>query len=113
MPLIHRFCLKRPTGVAAFPCHPAAGHQPFALLWRLPGAQQVPFARVITDKATFGYLADVFVLPEHRGQGYSKALVAAMLDHPELQGLRRLPRHLTPTVSTPVSASCRPPAPAV
>lgn len=54
------------------------------------GGQQVAFARVITDRATFGYLADVFVLPEYRGRGYSKALVAAILDHPELQGLRRL-----------------------
>lgn len=54
------------------------------------GGQQVAFARVITDKATFGYLSDVFVLPEHRGQGYSKALVTAILAHPELQGLRRL-----------------------
>ena len=52
--------------------------------------QQVAFARVITDRATFGYLADVFVLPEHRGQGHSKALIAAILAHPELQGLRRL-----------------------
>ncbi|MCH7370253.1 MULTISPECIES: GNAT family N-acetyltransferase [Aeromonas] len=52
--------------------------------------QQVAFARVITDKATFGYLADVFVLPAHRGQGHSKALIAAILAHPDLQGLRRL-----------------------
>lgn len=52
--------------------------------------QQVAFARVITDKATFGYLADVFVLPAHRGQGHGKALIAAILAHPELQGLRRL-----------------------
>ncbi|BFI96677.1 MAG: GNAT family N-acetyltransferase [Rhodanobacter sp.] len=51
--------------------------------------QQVAFARVVTDGATFGYLADVFVLPEHRGQGYSKALVAAVMAHPQLQGLRR------------------------
>ncbi len=48
------------------------------------------FARVITDRATFGYLADVFVLPAHRGRGHSKALVAAILAHPQLQGLRRL-----------------------
>lgn len=50
---------------------------------------QVAFARVVTDGATFGYLADVFVLPEHRGQGHAKALVAAVMAHPELQGLRR------------------------
>lgn len=51
--------------------------------------QQVAFARVVTDGATFGYLADVFVLPEHRGQGHSKALMAAVMAHPQLQGLRR------------------------
>jgi GNAT superfamily N-acetyltransferase len=53
------------------------------------GGQQVGFARVITDRATFAYLADVFVLPEHRGRGLSKMLMRAILDHPELQGLRR------------------------
>ena len=50
---------------------------------------QVAFARVVTDGATFAYLADVFVLPDHRGHGYSKQLVAAVMAHPSLQGLRR------------------------
>ena len=50
---------------------------------------QVAFARVVTDHATFAYLADVFVLPEERGQGLSKMLVAALMAHAELQGLRR------------------------
>lgn len=54
----------------------------------LDGAQ-VGFARVVTDRATFGYLADVFVLPAHRGQGISQAMMASILAHPELQGLRR------------------------
>src|SRR6202008_1949748 len=53
------------------------------------GDAQVGFARVITDKATFAYLADVFVLEEHRGQGLSKRLVAQIQAHPDLQGLRR------------------------
>jgi RimJ/RimL family protein N-acetyltransferase len=52
------------------------------------GGQQVGFARVATDRAVFAYLMDVFVLPEHRGQGIGKQLVAAVLAHPELQGLR-------------------------
>ena len=52
--------------------------------------RQVAFARMVTDRATFAYLADVFVLPEWRGRGYSKQLVAAVLAHPELQGLRRI-----------------------
>ncbi len=51
--------------------------------------QQVGFARVVTDRATFAWLADVFILDEYRGRGYGKALVAAVLAHPELQGLRR------------------------
>ena len=50
---------------------------------------QVGFARVVTDRATFGYLADVFVLPAFRGQGISQAMMAAILAHPEPQGLRR------------------------
>lgn len=54
----------------------------------LNGAQ-AGFARVVTDRATFGYLADVFVLPAHRGQGISQAMMAAILAHAELQGLRR------------------------
>ena len=53
------------------------------------GAGQVAFARAITDGATFAYLADVFVLPEHRGHGYGRQLVAAIMTHPQLQGLRR------------------------
>ena len=53
------------------------------------GTAQVAFARIISDYATFANLVDVFVLPEHRGKGYSKALMAAVLAHDQLQGLRR------------------------
>ncbi len=55
--------------------------------WR-DGAQ-VGFARVVTDHATFAYLADVFVLPAFRGQGVSTAIMDAVMAHPDLQGLRR------------------------
>jgi GNAT superfamily N-acetyltransferase len=51
--------------------------------------QQVGFARVITDHATFAYLADVFVLPAHRGRGLAEQLLRLILAEPELQGLRR------------------------
>ena len=51
--------------------------------------EQVGFARVVTDRATLAYLADVFVLEEHRGRGLSGWLMEAVLSHPELQGLRR------------------------
>jgi len=54
------------------------------------GTEQVGFARVVTDRATFAYLADVYVLEEHRGQGLARKLVASLLRHPELHGLRRL-----------------------
>jgi len=53
------------------------------------GAQQVGFARVITDKATFAYLADVFIIESHRGKGLSKWLMEFVTAHEELQGLRR------------------------
>ena len=50
---------------------------------------QVGFARVITDQATFAYICDLFILPGFRGLGLSKWLVQSILGHPELQGLRR------------------------
>jgi GNAT superfamily N-acetyltransferase len=52
--------------------------------------RQVGFARVVTDRATFAWLADVFVLESHRGRGLSKWLVGCVLAHPALQGLRRI-----------------------
>lgn len=51
--------------------------------------EQVGFARVITDGATFAYLCDVYVLEGHRGRGLSKWLMEVVLAHPDLQGLRR------------------------
>jgi len=51
--------------------------------------RQVGFARVITDSATFAYLADVFVLESHRGRGLAAWLMECILAHPDLQGLRR------------------------
>lgn len=52
-------------------------------------SMQVGFARLVTDKATFAYLADVFVLNEHRGKGLGKWLMRTIQSHPELQNLRR------------------------
>lgn len=59
---------------------------PFSLF---EGSQQVGFARVISDRASFAYIADVFVAPSHRGRGLSKLLMSAIMAHPDLQGLRR------------------------
>src|SRR5262252_4401958 len=52
-------------------------------------AAQVGFARVVTDYATFAWLADVFIIPEYRGRGLSKWLVEVIISHPQLQGFRR------------------------
>lgn len=52
-------------------------------------AEQVGFARVVTDFATFAWVADVFVVPEHRACGLAKWLMEVILAHPELQGFRR------------------------
>lgn len=53
------------------------------------GGVQIGFARVVTDHATFAYLADVFVLEEARGRGIAKAMVERLQASPTLQGLRR------------------------
>jgi GNAT superfamily N-acetyltransferase len=63
------------------------GSLPFVL--RDARGQLAGFARVITDRATFGYIGDLFVLPEHRGKGLSKRLMDAIMAHPELQNFRR------------------------
>jgi N-acetylglutamate synthase-like GNAT family acetyltransferase len=52
--------------------------------------KQIGFARMITDKATFAYLADVFIIEEYRGRGLSKWLMQIVISHPDLQGLRRM-----------------------
>lgn len=53
------------------------------------GNEQVGFARIVTDYATFAWIADVFVIPEERSQGLSKWLMEVILAHPDLQGFRR------------------------
>ena len=51
--------------------------------------KQIGFARLITDNATFAYLADVFILDAYRGRGLSKWLMQTIMGYPEVQGLRR------------------------
>ena len=63
-----------------------AGSLPFSLYFR---DEQVGFARVVTDRATYAYLADVYILPAHRGRGLARWLIATVVAHPDLQGLRR------------------------
>lgn len=52
--------------------------------------KQIGFARMVTDKATFAYLADVFIIEEYCGRGLSKWLMEVIMSHPDLQGLRRI-----------------------
>lgn len=54
------------------------------------GADQVGFARMVTDAATFGWMCDVFMLPSHRGRGLGKWLVECIMEHPDVKGLRRI-----------------------
>jgi GNAT superfamily N-acetyltransferase len=55
-----------------------------------PGGEMAAMARVVTDRATFGWICDVFVDEAHRGAGLGKAIMAYLKAHPDLQGLRRL-----------------------
>ncbi|MFC5705998.1 GNAT family N-acetyltransferase [Aeromonas eucrenophila] len=111
VPLIHRFLSEEAywsLGIPFSTVQRAINHS-LCFGGYLAG-QQVAFARVITDKATFGYLADVFVLPAHRGQGHSKALIATILAHPELQGLRRLMLATSDAHALYAGVGFRPPA---
>jgi GNAT superfamily N-acetyltransferase len=53
------------------------------------GPRQIGFARAVTDRATYAYLADVYVLEAYRGRGLGKWLIGVVMAHPDLQGLRR------------------------
>ena len=63
-----------------------AGSLCFGVFFR---GEQVAFARVVTDRATFAYLADVYVLEEHRGKKLATWMMQTIVSHPELQRLRR------------------------
>ncbi|CAN7265249.1 GNAT family N-acetyltransferase [Pseudoxanthomonas sp. LjRoot143] len=91
LPLIHRFLSTEAYWSLGIPEETVARAVAGSLCFggHVDGVGQVAFARVVSDFATFAYLADVFVLPAHRGRGYSKQLVAEVMVHPQLQGLRR------------------------
>jgi N-acetylglutamate synthase-like GNAT family acetyltransferase len=90
IPLIHRFLSERSTWAVGMPLELLEKAIANSLCFGgYQDGKQIAFARVITDGATFANLVDVFVLPEHRGLGHSKRLVAAIMAHPDLQGLRR------------------------
>jgi len=89
-PLIHKFLSERSywaTGIPLETMNRAIEHSLCFGVYR--AGKQVGFARVVTDCATFAWLADVFIVESERGQGVGKKLVSAILAHPQLQGLRR------------------------
>lgn len=88
--LIHRFLSERSYWAQGVPreiVDRSIDHSLCFGVYRSNG--QAGFARVVTDFATFAWLADVFIVEDERGHGLSKKLVAAVLAHPQLQGLRR------------------------
>lgn len=90
VPLIHRFLGEQSTWAIGLPLpvlQRAIAHS--LCFGGYLGSRQVAFARVVTDRATFANLVDVFVLPEQRGKGYSKRMMEVIMAHPDLQGLRR------------------------
>lgn len=90
MPLIHHFLSTGSYWAEGIPMETVEKALSNSLCFGLfKNNKQIGFARLVTDKATFAYLADVFVLEEHRGQGLSKWLIEVIQSHPELQGLRR------------------------
>ena len=90
IPLIHRFLSQQSGWARLIPMATLEKAIANSLCFGgFVGERQVAFARVISDFATFANLVDVFVLPEMRGKGYGKILMKAIIEHPELQGLRR------------------------
>ncbi|SFU70321.1 Acetyltransferase (GNAT) family protein [Polaromonas sp. YR568] len=90
VPLIHGFLAEQSTWAKGIPLATVERAIEHSLCFGgYLGSSQVAFARVISDYATFGNLVDVFVLPAYRGKGFSKVITQAVLDHPQLQGLRR------------------------
>jgi GNAT superfamily N-acetyltransferase len=89
--LVHEYLSRQSYWAAGIPrevIERAVGNSiPFAVCC---GSSQIGFARVVTDRATFAWLADVFILPEHRGLGLARWLLETVLHHPDLQGLRYL-----------------------
>lgn len=87
---IHRFLSEESTWAKNIPIETVKKSLQHSLCFAgFENGQQVAFARVVSDFATFAYLVDVFVVSEARGKGHSKTLLNAVLAHTELQGLRR------------------------
>ena len=87
--LIHDFLSNRSYWAAGIPFEVMQRSFEHSLCFGVyHGADQVGFARVLTDHATTAYVGDVFIIEEHRGKGLAKWLVKTLVEHPSLQGLR-------------------------
>jgi GNAT superfamily N-acetyltransferase len=89
IPLVHRFLTSSywAKGIPEATVRRSIEHSLCFGVYR--GSRQVGFARVISDYATFAYLADVFVVEDFRGKGLAAWMMQCIVEHPELQGLRR------------------------
>ena len=92
VPLIHRFLSTEAYWSPGIPRETVERAIAGSLCFGgyVKGAGQVAFARVISDFATFAYLSDVFVLPEHRGNGLGKWLIRTICGHPDLRELKNI-----------------------
>jgi GNAT superfamily N-acetyltransferase len=89
--LIHDFLANRSYWALGRPLEVARRSLEYSLCFGLyERGKQVGFARVVTDRATFAWPCDVFVLEAYRGRGLSKWLIESVMSHPDLQGLRRV-----------------------
>jgi GNAT superfamily N-acetyltransferase len=89
VPLIHRFLSQESYWARTVPLNVVERSIAHSLCFGLYRAGcQIGFARVVTDAATFGYLADVFVVAPYRGKGLGRRLIEAVVSHPDLQGLQ-------------------------
>jgi len=87
--MVHDFLANRSYWAAGIPIEIVKRSIENSLVFGLfKGKEQIGFARIITDYATFAYLADVFILESFRGQGLSKWLMEVIVSNPQLQGLR-------------------------
>ncbi|HEV2456055.1 MAG TPA: GNAT family N-acetyltransferase [Verrucomicrobiae bacterium] len=90
IPLIHAFLSERSYWAKGVPVDVVQRSIRYSLcLGMYHAGRQIGFARVVTDFTTFAWLADVFIIEEFRDRGHGRKLVAAVMGHPELQGLRR------------------------
>ena len=87
---VHAYLSKSSYWAAGIPLHTVQKSVEGSLCFGVfKEKEMIGFARVITDKATFAYLADVFIDEAYRGLGLSKWLIEVIVQHPDLQGLRR------------------------